>query len=264
MRLYHCIFSILIYCLAFLPLFDVRGEGLLYNPLVPQHLWEELKPYFLPDDHPIKPRLDRLFNKIRATQSEKYFEKGGFEKPIMREPTNIVIGWHPQFKEYIFKVYLDTQPPLNEWENWMQRIKGARAIQASLEKHGFQHICVPKKWIYPLPIEPSPPNQPRFYRKNFILVVENMHILDRTANLKAFKKKMTPDILQELYTLLAEEGLIDSIYPGNIPFTKEGKLAFIDTEHHYPDRPVPYDKLTPYLSSNMQAYWQSLTATNHD
>lgn len=234
----------------------------LYNPWVSPDLWQELEPYFLPHDHPIKARLDTLFNKIRATQSESHFEKAGFGKPKMRKPTNIVIGRHEQFKNYLFKVYLDTQPPLSEWVNWVHRIKGARAIQMCLERHGFQNFCVPNKWIYPLPPEPSPPNQNRFHRKNFILIVENMNILSPKANLKAFKNKVTSQILQELYVILTEEGLIDSVYPDNIPFTKNGQIAFIDTEHHYFGRSIPYEKLTPYLSKEMQEFWQNLTIRN--
>lgn len=44
----------------------------------------------------------------------------------------------------------------------------------------------------------------------------------------------------------------------NIPFTKSGKIAFIDTEHHYPGISVRYDKLTPFLSKEMQEYWHFL------
>lgn len=230
-----------------------------YNPLVPPQLWSELEPYFLPDKHPIKSRLDWLFKHIRATQSEENFEKAGFDKPRMRKPTNIVIGRHSRFKDYIFKVYLDTQPPLCEWDNWVKRIEGARAIQACLDRHGFCHFSVPKKWIYPLPLDPSPPESPHFHRKNFILIVEKMDILPSKSNLKAFKEKITSEILQELYTILTDEGLIDSVYPDNIPFTTCGKLAFIDTEHRYPGRAVHYEKLTPFFSQKMQEYWQFLT-----
>jgi hypothetical protein len=229
----------------------------LYNPLVPKTLWETLKPYFLPINHPIKGRLDRLFQRNRITQSEDSFEKGGFGKPKMRQPTNIVIGRNPHFKDYIFKVYLDTQPFVNEWENWVKRIEGARTIQACIKRHGFRHFITPAKWIYPLPEEPSPPFHSIYQRKNFILIVENMNILHSKENLKAFKKKMTSQILKELYIILTEEGLIDSVYPDNIPFTKKGQMAFIDTEHYHL-APVQYHKLTRFFSPEMQLYWQSL------
>lgn len=241
----------------FLP-FGEKNSSYVYNSLVPQVLWERLEPYFLPVNHPIKERLDRLFQKNRVTQSEETFENGGF-KVKKRKPNQIVIGKNPYFKEYIFKVYLDTQPVLHEWDNWLKRIEGARSIQACIEKHGFRHFCVPKKWIYPLPEHPSPSADLQ-YRKNFILIVENMNILDSKDNLKSFEKKMTPKLLKELYTILTEEGLIDSVYPDNIPFRKNGQIAFIDTEHHHLT-PIPYKRLTRFLSTDMQKYWKSLIET---
>lgn len=243
---------------SFLECRERCGSTFLYNPLVPPDVWNKLEPYFLPPHHPIRAQLDKFFKQMRVTQSKEHFEKAGFAKPKMRKPTNIVIGRHPRFKNYLFKVYLDTQPPLCEWTNWVQRIEGARAIRACLERHGFQHFSVPQKWIYPLPLDPSPPESPEFHRKNFILIVENMNVLPSKSNLKAFKEKITPQILRELYVILKEEGLIDSVYPDNIPFTQTGKLAFIDTEHRYPGNSVCYDKLTPFLSPEMQEYWQSL------
>ncbi len=220
-------------------------------------VWAFLEPYFLPNNHPIKHKLDRLFQKTRATQSLDLFEQAGFGRAEMRKPTNIVVGRHPAFKGYLFKVFLDTQPPLCDWAYWLKRIEGARSIQACIQQHGFQHFRVPKKWIYPLPDEPSPPNTSHYHRKNFILIVEDMDILPKKENLRAFKKKMTPQLLQELYTILTEEGLIGSVYPKNIPFTHQGDLAFIDTEHHH-IQPVPCHRLTRFLSSEMQHYWQSL------
>lgn len=232
-----------------------------YNSHVSYALWQQLTPYFLPVCHPIKRGLDCLFQKQRVTQSQEAFEKAGFAKPKIRKSDNILIGKHPQFKNYILKVFLDTQPVVNEWEHWIRRIEGAQAIQACITRHDFRHVVVPKKWIYPLPEEPSPPLSLNDHRKNFILVAENMYILSTKENLKAFKTHLSPQILDELYVLLIEEGLIDSVFPSNIPFTKTGKLAFVDTEHHYPERCMPYDKLnklTPFLSPSMQHYWLSL------
>lgn len=229
-----------------------------YNPLVSPDLWEELKPYFLPIQHPIRTGLDQLFQTIRATQSPDHFEKGGFGKPVLRKPTNVVIGEHPSFKKVIFKVFLDIQPQLSEWILWIHRIDGARAIQECINRHDFLQFIVPNKWIYPLPLNPSPPDHPKINRKNFILIVQKMNILPPKENLKAFKEKITPQLLDQLYIILTEEGLIDSVYPDNIPFTKEGKIAFIDTEHRYPGRAVPYEVLTPYLSADMQKYWHAL------
>lgn len=231
----------------------------IYNPLIPLEVWQELEPYFLPPDHPIKMRLDRLFQKHRITLSLATFIKSGFLNAKLRKPTNVVVGKNPRFYGYVFKVYLDTQPQLCEWDNWLKRIQGANAIRKCIDQHGFDSFTVPQKWLYPLPLEPFPPLHARYNRKNFILICEDMNILTADENLKAYKKKTNPRLLWELYTILTEVGLLDSVYPDNIPFTIGGQIAFIDTEHHHhPKETIPYHKLTPYLSEEMEIYWQSL------
>src|SRR5262245_32392425 len=113
-----CRFLFPFLCLLCLPL---ASQCYPYNPHVPCSIWDQLEPYFLPLDHPLKKRLDKLFQKQRITESAKTFEEAGFGKPKARKPTNIFIGHHPDFPKYIFKVFLDSQPPVCEWENWIRR-----------------------------------------------------------------------------------------------------------------------------------------------
>lgn len=241
---------------AFFALFT--NDSLIASPLdaFPIEIQNQLKPFLMNESHPIKRKLDRLFKKTRVTESPETFEKAGFGKPHLRKSTNIVIGKHKDFKGYIFKVYLDSQPKIADWDLWITRIKGAEAIQSCIRRHGFQHFSVPKKWIYLLPTNctskgPNP--------KTSILIVEDMNILDSKSNLQAFKTKITPKILRELYLIISEECLIDSVFPDNIPFTNNGRIAFIDTEHFHCDLPIPYEKLTKHLSPYLQIIWSNLT-----
>lgn len=227
-----------------------------HNSHVSEEVWERLKPYFLPIHHPIKKRLDKIFKKHRVILSQEAFEKAGFQAKI-RKADNIVVGRHPECPKYLFKVYFDTHL-FSEWEHLLKRIEGALAIQECIKDHHFTHFCIPKKWIYPLPEEPPPPEKSGYYRKNFILVVEEMDLLSKKENLDAFKNEITPEMLTELYLIISQEGLIDSIYPDNIPFTKKGKLAFIDTEHRYPGALVKFKVLGRYLSSDNKKIWKSL------
>lgn len=228
-----------------------------YNPFVPLDDWNSLQPYFLPVNHPIKDKLDRIFTQKRATASKETFEGAGFGKITLRQPTNIVVGKHPNLKGYLVKAYLDSQPDFIEWGNWLNRILGAQAIKECIKRHRFNDFLAPKKWIYPLPEYPSPPHKPGYHRKNFILVVEDMNILSNQETVDRYKKKVSREQLKGLYTLLSELGLIDSIFPDNIPFTKSGKIAFIDTEHHHL-WPVDYQRFKQFLSPIMQEYWQTL------
>lgn len=249
-------FVLLFICYAMCAIVQ-QAKSYTPDPLIPLELWHQLEPYFLPEEHPIKRKLDRLFSNQRATLSEETFRKAGLGKVKKRKPTNIVFGQSPFLKGIVIKAFLDTQPPLPEWENWLKRIEGSRCIRQCIKRHHYKQFKVPHKWIYPLPAHPSPPLQYSHSRKYFILIAEDMDILNRKENLKAYRERMTKECLNQLYVILTEEGLIDSIYPDNVPFTKDGKLAFIDTEHYH-KTPIKYHQLLHFLSPAMQNYWQQL------
>lgn len=228
-----------------------------YNPHVPIDLWMELKPYFLPMDHPIKKKLDRLFEKKRVTLSNETFVAAGFSITRPHRPFNAMVTGHKKLKGYLLKIYLDSQFNLPEWEMWMRRIKGAAVVRECLIKHRFTQFVVPKKWIYPLPAEPSPPLGDLYHRKNFILVVEDMDILDRKKNEQAYKQNVTRSLLKALYTVLVECQLTDCVYIGNMPFTKSGKIAFIDIELFHNGAPE-FHRLKKYFSLPMQNHLDKL------
>src|SRR5205085_2684107 len=75
------------------------------------------------------------------------------------------------------------------------------------------------------------PFQPTSECKRYILVVEDMHLLSSSENADAYVLDMNKAKLNALYIMLTENLLIDSIFIDNIPFCKDGKIAFIDTEH---------------------------------
>jgi hypothetical protein len=187
----------------------VEPNEYVYNPLTAIHRWLEIEPYFLPVQHPIKKPLDKLFQKTRVTQSKETLEKAGFSKIKKQAPTKITTTTHPLFPHYIFKIYLDTQPSVDDSAQWIKRIKSAHAVRECIKKYGFKHLYVPQKWIYPLPLEPSPPQDDIYYRKNFILVVEKVALVSYQQNRQAFKTKMTKEILNELYSVLKELNLIN-------------------------------------------------------
>lgn len=76
-----------------------------------------------------------------------------------------------------------------------------------------------------------------------------------------WRQEVSKDLLNALYNLLQMLGLIDSVYITNIPFAKDGKIAFIDTEHFH-KWPVKFNRLSHSLSNEMNLYWMSLINTN--
>lgn len=227
------------------------------NPFVSEETWNTLSPYFIPEHFPEKAVLDKIFSQRRVLSSHKSMIKSGFIL-LTHKSDKIIVAKHPYLKGFLIKAYSD-EMEAPDWYWWKKRIDGVRIIEEKIVQCGYQNIMkTPKKWIYPLPAYPSP-KYGAPYRKNFILVVEDMNILRKKHNLKAYKKKMTPQILDALYIMLMDLKLLDSIYADNTPFCKDGKLAFIDTEHSLDiTRPVPITSIAQYLSPEMYSYWEQL------
>lgn len=219
-------------------------------------MWEQMRPYFLPEDHPLKPKLDYIFCRDRVTANSESLKKSGFKCKALRKWNNAIVAKHSKLKGYIFKMYSDDQVGFVDYPYWFARIQGTEVIRKSIEKLGYQHIFkVPKKWIYPLPHNPLSQNPSE---RNFILVCEDMRIMSKEGNYERWRGPLvTHQLLDAVYDILTDAGLLDSIYVDNMPFCKDGKIAFIDTEH-FCKWPVPYHKMLPFLSKSNQAYWQSL------
>jgi len=236
-----------------------EGVPYPYYDHVDPSVWEQLAPYFLPEDHHLKPVLDKIFREQRVTESVKSLKKSHFKIISKQKWSDTYVVSHKKLKRYLVKLYLDSKTTKNDWAAWLSRIRGAQFVQESIERNGYQkYFKVPKKWIYPLPEHPSP--DPNFQGKNFVLVVEDMDILDRRKNDFLWKSNvLTEDLLDAIFVILQEVGLSDSIYPFNLPFSNDGRVAHIDTEFYH-QWPVAFNRLTKFLSKKNQAYWNMLIA----
>lgn len=188
--------------------------------------------------------------------------KAGFL--LIAPDKKIVVARHYKLRGFLIKAFLehsskDETAELDEALNWKTRCEGAKILEESIVRHGFENIFkVPKKWIYLLPSA-----QTGCERRNFILLVEDMYVLPRHKNKKAYKEKMDPSKLEPLFILIKEHLLFDSLHPSNVPFCEDGKLAFIDTEvFYYHFAPLPWANLGYDLSRDMQKYWMSLVEHN--
>lgn len=238
-----------------LPKTDLRLQAYSY-PDVASDIWDAVRPYLIPDNHPAKPRLDRIFCASRATLDPTSFRKAGFPRNRPGRFSRVMASTHPQLQEYFVKAFADTELGiLFDWKKWLHRIAGAHAIRECVHRHGYQaHFKVPRKWIYPLPKHPSPPSSSRYLRKNFILVVDNVRSVGHANNEKWYRDEISPRVLFELFTIMDEMGLFDSVYAFNVPVCKDGKIAFIDTEYHH-RWPVPFYKFNRYLSKSNKKLW---------
>lgn len=222
--------------------------------------WAKIEPYLLPDNFSMKSELDQIFSKSRVISNSYTLEQAGFTNSKTREFSRLVVTSHPKLPGYIFKIYLDKlrkKPDEAAQYFFIRRVKGALAIQQFIEDHKVDHLFkVPKKWIYLLPEVES--HSKKYSYKNFVLIEEDMHILDKKENKAAWAGPLvTEETLLHLYQLLKEIGLIDCVRIDNIPFSKDGRIAFIDTEF-FGSNHVAYKRLKKSLSSEMKKFWLSI------
>lgn len=256
MKRVYCYFTLIVLCF-----FAFTTAQAYEKPAdIDKETWYALKPHFLPEDHPIKKKLDRIFEKARASYDEHSLKKAGFSARKPRTNTQMTVARHPDLEGYLLKLVMDTIDRPEEWYDWRLRIAGAQVIRDSIIAHKFNHIMkVPNKWIYPLPLKPEPPTLPSYaQRKYFILVVEDMNIVDHDENYFLWGSiAMTYEMMDAIYIVFEECGLYDSVFPFNVPFSEDGRLAFIDTEWYH-DWPIKYERLTKYFPAHMREYWEAI------
>lgn len=237
-----------------------RGNSSAYlrSPTISPEVWEKMKPFFLPETHPLRGKLDRLFSR-RVIATQRTLKKAGFLTPEPRPFSHSIVTKHKHIKGYIFKMFTDEQN-LNDARLLLTRIMGAKATRMSIERLGWSSmLAVPSKWIYPLP--PSKTTGP--YKKHFILIAKGMNIYTGERNRNMWFNRMTPQLLRGIYSIVTDVGLSDSLIPSNIPFLRDGGttglqvVVFIDTEH-FNSRPIPYYKIVPYLNPAMEKAWKKL------
>lgn len=222
--------------------------------------WQALNPYFLPEDHPIKSTLDTLFSSKSVMTSKSTLKKAKFKIISSGRPIRALVIKHKKLKGYLLKAFVEEQPVTQEWVNWCKRVDGSNYVRQAIYEYGYQDImCVPHKWIYPLPVVKSNTKDKRGQTKFFILVVEKMNIQKQEKNVAFWRSiAVKPALIDALYTMLQGVGLYDSVYTHNVPFTRDRKIAFVDTEHFH-EWPVPFHKFNTHLSPAMQKYWKQKT-----
>ncbi len=233
-----------------------------YNRLIPKNQKEEMRKYILPKLHPLKPILDLIFLNNRATLNENTLTRAGFKMLFSQPRSYIKVARHPWLQGYLLKIMMDSELREKqghpEWHWFMERCRGAKKIRKVINKHNITHFEVPKKWIYPLPLKPSPPMDSEYTQKAVILIVEDMHIVDDKTNKRAWKEEITYQHLDELYIIISEaQG--SSYRAENIPFTVRGTFAFIDTE--YPNHKPDYRRIRKSLTCDKAHYWDSLVGS---
>lgn len=222
---------------------------------VSQEAWEAVFPYLLPENHPAKPFLDATFSATRVTYDNTTLTDAGFRYTPVQGIRATAVR-HPDLPGYVLKMYLDTSPHTScDWTSWLRRITGAEKIRTMIKAKGWdKQFKVARKWIYPLPDDPIPPED----GFHFILVVEDMDLLPKEENRDRWYQLNDTRLLRHFFTLIRDLGLRDCARSSNAPWCRDGRIAFVDTESH--DKPdIRYYALNSRLNPDMLRYWKKLT-----
>ena len=240
--------------IIFLFFLDIT-EGTYAKPLsVSAEVWSEVLPYLLPEDHPTKKTLDKIFLKNCLKDGVELY-KAGFRFQNNSNPHKVIVAIHPNLKEHLVKLFLDNQPSGIEWPYWIKRIEGSNLIRETIsEKDYTASFKVPHKWIYFLPCKHN-----ENFGRQFILVTENKNLVSEYDNRSRWKNGVTYEQLYMFWDLLETCGLFDSIYISNIPYCKDGRFAFVDTEH-FLKWPINYKIFNRNLRSGKLNFWKELTS----
>lgn len=217
-----------------------------------------MQPYLFPLDHPKKSILDRIFSRSRVIENDESLRKAGFTILFSQKKSFIRVVKHPRLKGYLIKLYPHTEKRIRKgnsgWKRLAIRCIVAKKIKTIIAQHKIKNFVVADKWIYPLPI----PKTRKKHLQPVVLVVKDMNIYNREESAAAWRTKVSRSVVKELYAIF-KRGYGSTYLHANLPYTKSGKFAFIDTE--FDKRVIALNHARRYFSPNMRRYWDSLVSS---
>lgn len=173
---------------------------------------------------PIFAQLADLFTDPRTFTSFNRFSLAGFSL-VPHAAHKIMTGRHRRAKGYVFKKYDDSLSDRKQLKNYMRRIEGARLLRSFIAERAFEHVVAPRKWLYELP--------DRFSHR-YLVVADKLDLLADDYTLRKYRR-ISEEQTRELATVLFYFRGLNS-WTKNLPFTDDGRIAFIDTERWYRDK----------------------------
>ena len=199
--------------------------------------------------------MDAIFAKSGVIRDEKSVQKAGFRIFKSQKKSFIRVLKHPLLEGYLLKVYLDTERNIPKgspgWKRLAMRCVVAQKIKTLIARHKITRFIVADKWVYPVP----PSKKSARTAQPLVLIVKDMQIYNTQDSQKAWREKAGYRTVRELYTIFGR-GYGSAFLAGNLPYTRTGKFAFIDTE--FGRRHLPLDGLQRHFAPSVGRYWKSL------
>ncbi len=226
------------------------------NPAITPDMRLAMEPHLLPLNHRMKPILDSIFTASRATESKNSLKKAGFTIVFAQKKSLIIVAKHPRVPGYLFKIFTDAMNVSKKgkvgWQLYTTRCVVAKKIRKIIKRRKLHRFIVADKWIYPLPVHPKSHYTDQ---EPVILLVKDMRIYSKHRSKHMWKTKTRRATLRQLYAILGR-GYGSAFLSNNVPYTKRGKYAFIDTE--YDKRKISLWLVNHFLSRKMQHYWDKI------
>lgn len=173
---------------------------------------------------PILSLMGDLFTDPKMFDSFDRFRKAGFDL-VDHSENKIMSGSHKRAKGYLFKKYNNDKPGKKQLRNYMHRVEGAKLIKNFIAEHGFSRVVAPGKWLYELPSS---------FPERYLIVAEKLDLVSRSETERAYDR-IGKEQMHELATILYYFRGLNST-AANLPYTEDGKIAFIDTERWHHDK----------------------------
>ncbi|MDB6080801.1 MAG: hypothetical protein JWO53_73 [Chlamydiia bacterium] len=213
---------------------------------------EDPTPYLLPANHRIASILKKIFSKSHVIANNRSFKKAGFVTLFVRKKASLRVAKHHALKGYLLKIYLEDEAGkhfVERQNRLIVRVANAANVRQFIANNNIQTITIADKWLYQLP------SSAKTKKRAFVVVAQDMKLVSRKKCEAAWKTKATTRHLDELYLLLSH-GYASLALPQNIPYTKSGKFACIDTE--YTQRVYNLSRVKRYFSKSMAKYWDTI------
>ncbi|CRX39078.1 hypothetical protein [Estrella lausannensis] len=215
---------------------------------------------YLLDDPVMKFTLERLFNDSSATLTPEYIQSLGFTF-LNQMGLHVLVAKHPGMHGYVFKFFQYNVFPGIDWRYWIQRVEGAKLIKEGIRQFGYEKLFkVPRKWLFKTPCLQV--IEGRTY-PSFILIAEDMRLVPFEENQKLWRKKTTEATLIALHKMIKTYGLRDCARITNVPWCKDGKIAFVDTETFH-STSLNYHPLVEFLSRKNKIRWEHIVHAGGD
>lgn len=168
--------------------------------------------------------LRSLFVDPKMFASRDRWRRAGFHVFDRLSDDKIMVAHHDAAPGYLFKKYVDAVDEAKQIDNYERRIDGANRVRAYVDDRRLHRIVVPHKWLYRLSDDFGSKKRPAH-----VLVVDRVKLLDDSTSKHAYAS-IDAELLRQLCAVLMKFRGLDSAVM-NVPFTDDGRLAFIDTEH---------------------------------